>query len=279
MSPSGNRLTPASGRAPRTPRDRTTAGRTAPRSGVLAAVRWPRALSRPGGEPGSDDDGRWGVARLVAEREAERRGAVAVDDGPVPEARVGEAADPSGGGSTDEDAERPVDSATTDGEPAEDGARSVDAATTEAEPDAAGERSDPADGLTAAEPPSGEVPQTEDRPDTQDRPVAAEPGDRPGPPAPRTPEPAVPPSPRPPLRTPPVPRPPLPSPRRPPVVRTGPVVPNAADSRASRPRVDPDPSLFGFARHTRGRIGARLFTLFFVLVFALILVQTIASIV
>jgi hypothetical protein len=71
----------------------------------------------------------------------------------------------------------------------------------------------------------------------------------------------------------------LPTPRRPHGLRLGPVVPNASDERASRPRVEPDPSLFGFARHTRGRLGGRLFTLFFVLVFTVIVIQTIASIV
>jgi hypothetical protein len=36
-------------------------------------------------------------------------------------------------------------------------------------------------------------------------------------------------------------------------------------------------AVLGFSRHLRSRIGARLFTWFFVLVFALILVQLVAS--
>ncbi|TCK27845.1 hypothetical protein [Pseudonocardia endophytica] len=270
MSPTGNRLTPASGRAPGTREDRSTAGRAAARSGVLSAVRWPRARSRP--LPGTGgDDGRWGVARLVAQREAERRVATDpsdTDDLPA-EAEAGEACEAD---VQPDDAvpaaEAPEVDASDDGAPASSEDDVPARAADDGVPGASGEK-----GAEPEDVPVAVVDTPE--PATADD----EPGRSPGPPAPRTPEPAVPPSPRTPLRTPLVPRPPLPSPRRPPVVRTGPVVPNAADARASRPRVEPDPSLFGFARHTRSRLGARVFTLFFVLVFALILVQTIASIV
>ncbi|MBW0101155.1 hypothetical protein I4I78_01750, partial [Pseudonocardia sp. KRD-291] len=56
-------------------------------------------------------------------------------------------------------------------------------------------------------------------------------------------------------------------------------IPAASDPRVPRPPVEPDPSLFGFARRTRSRRGSRLFTLFFVLVFAVIVIQTVVSIV
>lgn len=196
MSRSGNPATPASGR---------TAGALS-----VAARWWPRLTGDgrdAGAAPGADDpDGRWGVARLVAQREAELR-----ETGDGPDGPTSDVADP-------------------------------------------------------------------------------EPDDTPSPPAPRAPEPAAPPAPRRPLRPgPPVePRPLLPLPRRPrgrfpdvpaPAVPRGVVVRNAADSRAARPPVEPDLALFGFSRHTRGRLGARLFTLFFLLVFAFIAAQTIASIV
>lgn len=66
----------------------------------------------------------------------------------------------------------------------------------------------------------------------------------------------------------------MPAPRRP---YGG--VPEASDPRAPRPRVEPDLALFGFSRRTRSRRGSRLFTLFFVLVFAVIVIQTAISIV
>ncbi|MET0190597.1 MAG: hypothetical protein ABW212_16455 [Pseudonocardia sediminis] len=171
---------------------------------------------RPGGRGGVDlsslppdaEDGRWGVARLVAQREAERR------------ARERAAAAPP----LTEDAPLPA-------EP----------------PASAGSTAAPAEALATAPP---------------------------TPPAPRRPESPVPPAPRAPVPVPPMPRPPLPAPRRP---YGG--IPQASDPRAPRPRVEPDPSLFGFARRTRSRRGSRMFWLFFALVFAVIVIQTVASIV
>ncbi|HEY4418995.1 MAG TPA: hypothetical protein VGN22_05745 [Pseudonocardia sp.] len=51
----------------------------------------------------------------------------------------------------------------------------------------------------------------------------------------------------------------------------------ATDQPAARPRVVDELAVLGFSRHLRSRIGTRLFTWFFVLVFALIIVQLIAS--
>ncbi|GAA1309482.1 hypothetical protein [Pseudonocardia xinjiangensis] len=45
----------------------------------------------------------------------------------------------------------------------------------------------------------------------------------------------------------------------------------------ARPPVVEEIAVLGFSRHLRSRIGTRLFTWFFVLVFALILVQLVAS--
>jgi hypothetical protein len=45
----------------------------------------------------------------------------------------------------------------------------------------------------------------------------------------------------------------------------------------ARPPVVDELAVLGFSRHLRSRVGSRLFTWFFVLVFALILVQLIAS--
>ncbi|MCW2721680.1 MAG: peptidase caspase catalytic subunit [Pseudonocardia sp.] len=45
----------------------------------------------------------------------------------------------------------------------------------------------------------------------------------------------------------------------------------------ARPRIEPEPGILGLSRHTRSRLGARLFNLFFVFVFALILVQMIVA--
>lgn len=266
MSRAGNRVTPESGRATDAPPGRPT-GSTGTRSGVPAVRWWPRARPRAGSDDGT---GRWGVARLVAQREAERRGAEGPHDpdvaGPDTRSSADRAADePIAADSVDEPApelgEHVSDDATTD-DPAP-----VDEATDDAVTDA---------GVDAAAVTDGAV--TGDAATDDGR--TTDPDDVPPPRAPLPPEPACPPSPRTPLRTPlPVPRPPLPRPRRPYGVLLGPVVPNASDERASRPRVEPDPSLFGFARHTRGRLGGRLFTLFFVLVFAVIVIQTVASIV
>jgi hypothetical protein len=45
-----------------------------------------------------------------------------------------------------------------------------------------------------------------------------------------------------------------------------------------RPRIVEEPGILGLSRRTRGRFGSRVFTLFFVLVFALIVVQMVVSI-
>jgi len=41
--------------------------------------------------------------------------------------------------------------------------------------------------------------------------------------------------------------------------------------------VPDEPSILGFSRHSRSRLGSRLFTLFFVLVFTVIVVQTVVA--
>ncbi len=46
----------------------------------------------------------------------------------------------------------------------------------------------------------------------------------------------------------------------------------------ARPPVDPEPGILGLSRLTRGRVGSRLFTLFFVTVFGVILVQMLVAI-
>ena len=68
------------------------------------------------------------------------------------------------------------------------------------------------------------------------------------------------------------PGPPLPAPRRPLGARSG-----APQEREVRPRVEPDLALFGFSRRTRSRRGARIYHLFFVLLFVTIAVQTVVS--
>jgi hypothetical protein len=45
-----------------------------------------------------------------------------------------------------------------------------------------------------------------------------------------------------------------------------------------RPRVVEEPGILGLSRLTRGRVGSRLFTLFFVLVYLVIVVQMVAAI-
>jgi hypothetical protein len=49
------------------------------------------------------------------------------------------------------------------------------------------------------------------------------------------------------------------------------------DQSEARPPVVDEIAVLGFSRHLRSRIGTRLFTWFFVLVFALIIVQLISS--
>jgi len=46
----------------------------------------------------------------------------------------------------------------------------------------------------------------------------------------------------------------------------------------ARPRIVQDPAILGLTRHSRSRLGSRLFALFFVFVYVLILVQLIWSI-
>jgi hypothetical protein len=61
-------------------------------------------------------------------------------------------------------------------------------------------------------------------------------------------------------------------------LRPGPPGPPARpDQPESRPPVVDELAVLGFSRHLRSRLGTRLFTWFFVLVFALILVQLISS--
>jgi hypothetical protein len=56
-----------------------------------------------------------------------------------------------------------------------------------------------------------------------------------------------------------------------------PVVYRPAVQRA-RPPVVQEPSILGLSRLARGRVGSRLFTLFFVAVYALIAVQMVVAI-
>ena len=67
------------------------------------------------------------------------------------------------------------------------------------------------------------------------------------------------------------PPPPDPAPHLEPVVLDVPPRPDA------RPRIVEDPAILGLSRVSRSRLGSRLFTLFFVFVYALILVQLIVS--
>lgn len=46
----------------------------------------------------------------------------------------------------------------------------------------------------------------------------------------------------------------------------------------ARPRIVQDPVILGLTRHSRSKLGSRLFTWFFVFVYVLILVQLIWSI-
>jgi hypothetical protein len=62
-----------------------------------------------------------------------------------------------------------------------------------------------------------------------------------------------------------------------PVPPATPVGPYAGARPPARPRIEPDPAILGLSRHTRSRLGSRLFNLFFVCVFALILVQMVVA--
>ncbi len=62
-----------------------------------------------------------------------------------------------------------------------------------------------------------------------------------------------------------------------------PAVPQPRDSPwrldpPPRPRIADEPGILGLSRLTRGRFGSRLFNWFFVLVFAVILIQMISAI-
>lgn len=63
---------------------------------------------------------------------------------------------------------------------------------------------------------------------------------------------------------------------------TGQAVPRPRTARPPgpppRPRIDVEPGILGLSRLTRGRFGSRLFNAFFVLVFALIIIQMISAI-
>ena len=54
--------------------------------------------------------------------------------------------------------------------------------------------------------------------------------------------------------------------------------PPVAPRPEARPRIVQDPVILGLTRHSRSKLGSRLFTLFFVFVYLLILVQLIWSI-
>lgn len=93
------------------------------------------------------------------------------------------------------------------------------------------------------------------------------------------------------LATRPVPRPPdlpstaaRPSPARPSPARPSPARPSPAAARSTvaprpdaRPRIVEEQGILGLSRRARGRVGSRLFTLFFVFVFGLILIQLVVS--
>jgi hypothetical protein len=64
--------------------------------------------------------------------------------------------------------------------------------------------------------------------------------------------------------------PPRPAPRARPSITPGTRPP-------ARPRIEPEPAILGLSRHTRSRLGSRLFNLFFVFVFALIVIQMVVA--
>lgn len=60
--------------------------------------------------------------------------------------------------------------------------------------------------------------------------------------------------------------------------RTGPAPAAGFEPRPpARPRIEDEPSILGLSRHSRSRLGSRVFTMFFVLVFAAIVVQLVVS--
>lgn len=50
-----------------------------------------------------------------------------------------------------------------------------------------------------------------------------------------------------------------------------------APALAARPRIVEDPSILGLSRHSRSRFGGRLFVCFFVLVYAVIVIQLVVT--
>ncbi|WP_226361559.1 hypothetical protein [Pseudonocardia sp. ICBG1142] len=207
------------------------------------AVRWRN--SRPA--PAPADDGRWGVARLVAEREADRR---ARERGAHPAGPAGAAQDAP--------ADRPDPDPSSDGEQPAAGGPDIDGPTRRTLTAVRRRRPGPAAIPTPDEDADDSVPGPR-------RPVT---------PAPSSPVPPVP------RRSPTGPVPRLPAPRRP---RSGDEEPVGTVYRppavSARPPVDLDEGLLGFSRLTRGRVGARVFTIVFVLIYLVILVQTLSTIV
>jgi hypothetical protein len=58
----------------------------------------------------------------------------------------------------------------------------------------------------------------------------------------------------------------------------GPASPRLPSDPPPRPRIVEEPGILGLSRLTRGRFGARLFNLFFLLVFTVIVIQMISAI-
>lgn len=68
-----------------------------------------------------------------------------------------------------------------------------------------------------------------------------------------------------------------PGPPGPAALRRPPVAPGPPPPLRARPRIEPEQGILGLSRHTRSRLGSRLFNLFFVCVFGLILVQMVVA--
>ncbi|WP_224387644.1 hypothetical protein [Pseudonocardia sp. ICBG1293] len=237
------------------------------------AVRW--RSRRPA--PAPADDGRWGVARLVAEREADR---LARQQGPTaPPAPVEPATPSDGSGSGSGSGERRDLPSEGDAhlarEPDVDGPtqrtltavrrrRPGPAAIPTPQDDPAPQGDADGSGPAAVATPDDAAAADDSVPGSR-RPVTAPPSS-PVPPAPRR------------SPTGPVPR--LPAPRRPRATGDDPAgVVYRPPAVSARPPVDLDNGLLGFSRMTRGRIGARVFTIVFVLIYLVILVQTLSTIV
>lgn len=225
------------------------------------AVRW--RSRHPA--PAPADDGRWGVARLVAEREADR---LAREQGDRPASGVEQepGAPVARPAAVDGTAvpERVAPAEGPDPDPSAEGERPA-----AREPDIDGPTQRTLTAVRRRRPGPAAIPTPDD--DAGD-PV-------PGPRRPVTPTPSspVPPAPR---RSPTGPVPRLPAPRRPRADRDEPVgTVYRPPAVSARPPVDLDNGLLGFSRLTRGRVGARVFTIVFVLIYLVILVQTLSTIV